>query len=532
MLLINRMKKSLLFRFIAPLILFWTLAGILFFVCVGDSIADFRNIMIEKKLQDLSHEAYSICTEQLFKQMQGYTSTPTAESSSTQKQTLTILEKFFKKNNTTGIVSQKKIEGYTPILTMHLHEPNHLIPSSALNNQQLVTFSIGVTTYYSFTSPFTPWNWRITIIRHESQFPEINRQILIFAAVIFIIIAITALLLISIGERLIRQPIQRIITNIQNGEKPSYSGIDEIEFLSSSICEMMTTLEDQGRTLEAKVANRTHDLASKAKELEHANARLTELDTLKSVFMSSISHELRTPLTSILGFAKVSDKTFKKHFGPLFDNDPELSKRAQVITDNLSIIHQEGERLRRLINNILDLSRIESGQLIWKPSLFSIRDAILESIESARIFFADKPIQLKSTVADILPYLYMDRERFMQVLRNLIENAAKFTTEGEVELIAHESAPGVVRVQVKDTGTGIAPEELSKVFNMFHQTMDDRNVTSGKPTGFGLGLSICKQIIEHYGGVIWVESTPEKGSIFTFELQTAGRSQVPSPKRP
>ncbi|WP_051261006.1 sensor histidine kinase [Desulfovibrio inopinatus] len=523
--LLKRLKKNLLVRLIVPLLLLWTLSGILFFSLIDNSIVNFLDTTIENNLHWLSRDVLFICTKHLDQLTHAQTKHTPEQLQLNQAQALEELAVYFREHNIKGIIAQHMAEGYEPLHATNHPHPNFSIPDSAYKTKNLYNFSLNNTKYYTLTFLFSPWKWRITLINDSTQFTTLNIRVHRIAIAASVILCLTALLMILLAERFIRHPIQNVIASIRKGEKPHYTGVEEIEYLSTAICEMMSTLEDQGRTLEAKVADRTRDLAAKAEELERANSRLTELDTMKSVFLSSVSHELRTPLTSILGFAKISDKTFNKHFGPLYKHDPELAKRARVITDNLAIIHQEGERLRRLINDVLDLNRIESGRLIWKPSLFSVRDAILESVEVAQNIFTDKPVELKYTVADRLPYLYVDRDRFMQVMHNLIENAAKFTPQGEVEVIAHESAPGVVRVQVKDTGTGIAPEELSRVFNLFHQSLYGGDITAGKPTGSGLGLSICKQIIEHYGGVIWAESTVGNGSIFTFELQTAGRSQ-------
>ena len=270
--------------------------------------------------------------------------------------------------------------------------------------------------------------------------------------------------------------------------------------------------------LEQKVEARTKDLIKKASELEEANRRLKELDQMKSNFLSSVSHELRTPLTSVLGFAKLIRKDFAKFFVPLAQGEEKAEKKATRINENLGIIMREGERLTRLINDVLDLAKIESGRFEWRDTVFPVGEAIKQAVQAASGQFVQKPdVKFSMNIPRDLPHIKADPDRLIQVIINLLNNAAKFTEQGHVGVDAVARPDGWIEVGVHDTGTGIPPDDIDKVFNKFHQVTKG-DTLKDKPKGTGLGLAICRQIIERYGGRIWAESKVGKGSKFTFIL--------------
>ncbi|BDQ33963.1 sensor histidine kinase [Pseudodesulfovibrio portus] len=275
-------------------------------------------------------------------------------------------------------------------------------------------------------------------------------------------------------------------------------------------------LADLNRHLEQLVRERTEDLVNKARELEEANQRLRELDEMKSAFLSSVSHELRTPLTSILGFAKLLSKEFGKNFLPLAGDNQHLVGKGVRIRENLAIISHEGERLTRLINDVLDLNKIESGRMGWRDEPLNMNDVISVAANSVSGMFSQTDVRLLTEIEPELPTIEADPDRMQQVLINLLNNAVKFTEQGSVTLRAFPRF-GQLRVEVVDTGTGIHAEDQSDIFEKFHQTVAD-NTMVDKPKGTGLGLTICREIIEHYGGRIWVESEVGKGSTFIFTL--------------
>ena len=273
--------------------------------------------------------------------------------------------------------------------------------------------------------------------------------------------------------------------------------------------------------LEDLVEERTHDLAEKALALENANRALQKLDDMKTIFLSSVSHELRTPLTSIFGFAKLIHKDFEKHFLNFTNFDHDLREKGMRIKQNLQIIELEGARLSRLVNDVLDLHKIESGHMQWKSKRVSVAECIYEALLSVSGQFSDKPdVKLSSSIPDNLPMVLIDPDRLAQVLINLLHNAAKFTQKGRVHISAYSTNISTIRVQIQDSGPGIPKEDLNRIFEKFQQSLVT-DTLGNKPKGTGLGLSISRQILEHFGGRIWAESLLGCGSTFIFELPVA-----------
>ncbi|MYL84467.1 PAS domain S-box protein [Desulfovibrio aerotolerans] len=276
------------------------------------------------------------------------------------------------------------------------------------------------------------------------------------------------------------------------------------------------------RHLREAVKERSGRLAVKAAELEAANLRLQELDRLKSGFLATVSHDLRTPLTSIMGFAKLISRDFLKYFAPFATGHDRLARQAERIASNLAIIENEGERLTRLINDFLDLSKIEAGRAQWRDTQVDVAAALTRAADAVSADFDAKPgVRFTMTIAENLPPLTIDPDRLTQVLVNLLGNAAKFTDEGFVKLHAFVR-DDLLRIELTDTGEGIQRESLEKIFDKFHQAQASDTVEENRRRkGTGLGLAICRQIVEHYQGRIWVESELGRGSTFILELPLA-----------
>ena len=257
-------------------------------------------------------------------------------------------------------------------------------------------------------------------------------------------------------------------------------------------------LEDKSRELEAATA-----------ELRAANERLKDLDKLKDDFVSTVSHEFRTPLTSIRSFSEI-----------VRDNpDLEVEQRQEF----LKIIVQESERLTRLINDILDLAKMEAGQADWEMTEFGPKAVIEQALAAtAGLFGKARHITRETQIADDLSPIRADADRLTQVIVNLISNAVKFCDKerGSVRLEAWEEG-AFLRIDVQDNGIGIAATDLDKIFERFQQAGD---TLTDKPQGTGLGLPICRQILERFGGDIWVKSELGKGATFSFRLPLAAPS--------
>ncbi len=277
-----------------------------------------------------------------------------------------------------------------------------------------------------------------------------------------------------------------------------------VEELPPDLDAIMNILDEasQVRAHSREIEQKSRELEAATAELREANERLRELDRMKDDFISTVSHELRTPLTSIRAFSEM-----------LFE-DPriDLEERKRF----LGIIVNETERLTRLINQILDLAKLESGRAEWTSGDVDLVEVVRESTESLSQLYREKGVQLAMDLPEGGPLVQADRDRLMQVMINLLSNAVKFVPQdsGRVRIVL-ERAAGEVRVAVADNGPGIAPEDQQAIFEKFRQ---GGSVLTDKPVGTGLGLPISRQIVEYFGGRLWVESEPGAGAAFIFTL--------------
>ncbi len=268
--------------------------------------------------------------------------------------------------------------------------------------------------------------------------------------------------------------------------------------------------------------------------------REVEIDRMKTYFISVVSHELRTPLTSVLGFAKLIDKNLQRVIIPLVPAQNRRGWRTLTrIQQNLGIIISEGERLARLINDMLDISKMEAGKIEWRSEETDILHVITTAIASMAAMATQKHLTIRMEEPDEpLPTIQADPDRLTRVVTNLLSNAIKFTDRGEIVVGVRLWKPGetiepfgvrqpgftprppteapYLLVSVTDSGIGIARDDMRKLFEKFVQVGDQQ----GRLPGTGLGLSICREIIEHHGGQIWAESILGQGSRFLFTLPT------------
>jgi signal transduction histidine kinase len=275
---------------------------------------------------------------------------------------------------------------------------------------------------------------------------------------------------------------------------------------------LFAELEAERGALERRVAERTADLVE-------ARAAAEAATQAKSTFLSNVSHELRTPLTSVVGFSKLISKRLSEVVFPVVtSDDPKVRRAMGQVTANLAIIVAEGDRLTTLINETLDLAKIEAGRVEWRSEPVAIDD-VIERAVAATASLLDDPAGTR-LVVDLrpgLPVVTGDRDRLIQVVINLISNAVKFTPSGTITVGARPDRDGL-EAWVADTGVGIAVEDHDKVFEPFGQTGD---TLSDAPRGTGLGLPICREIVEHHGGRLWLESAIGAGSTFRFTLPVA-----------
>jgi signal transduction histidine kinase len=329
-----------------------------------------------------------------------------------------------------------------------------------------------------------------------------NRALLITTAII------TALLVMSGSYIIVRYVIVKPVKHLKEvsdaiaaGELNVRSEIqtgDEFEDLSHAFNRMLRNLV----SMQDRLRNVNADLDHKVDELAQANMALYESNRLKSDFLATVSHELRTPLNSILGFSEV-----------LLTSD-QLNEKQQRWMKN---IQSSGEKLLNLINDILDLAKIEAGKMQVRLSEFSAYDICEGSLTMFRPMAEKKNIDLRGQLETGIPVMRQDSGKLQQILANLLSNAIKFTPEGGRVLLRVESREDKVVFMVTDTGVGIAEDEQALVFEKFRQ---GANPLTREHAGTGLGLSIVKELSKLLGGEVTLQSELGRGSTFTVTLPT------------
>lgn len=271
-------------------------------------------------------------------------------------------------------------------------------------------------------------------------------------------------------------------------------------------------LEQWNATLERTVAQRTAELTTAIDEAEAARAAAEQANRAKSQFLANMSHELRTPLNAIINFTRIIATGAR---GPV--------NSAQI--DYLQRVRHGGEHLLGLINDILDLAKIEAGRIELHEESINVGELLQSVMATASGLLKDKPVELRQAIAPNLPPLFADRTRVRQILLNLLSNAAKFTAWGSITVHAVQT-DGAIEISVVDTGIGIAPEHLTTIFEEFRQIDGE---SSRRYEGTGLGLAICRRLAELHGGRLSVESILHIGSTFIVRLPLIGAHQAVQP---
>lgn len=254
-------------------------------------------------------------------------------------------------------------------------------------------------------------------------------------------------------------------------------------------------LDELNQTLERRIQDRTSTLQATVEQLQ-------EFDRLKSAFVGVVSHELRTPLTSIMS---LSENLLGDLAGPLNEKQKHYASRIQFNAD----------RLKRMLNELLNLSKIESGKMELRPMVLSLQDLLADLVEAFQPLAQRKSIIMDVGSMETIPKVRADRDKLYEVLANLLENAIKFTQSGgTVHIGAQVLDDRHIKMKVSDTGCGISEEHLPRIFDKFYRVQQ----SSGHATGSGLGLAIAKGLVELHGGTLAVESAPGKGSHFSFTL--------------
>lgn len=293
-----------------------------------------------------------------------------------------------------------------------------------------------------------------------------------------------------------------------------FQGIANQIGLSLKNAQLYAELGTLNKELENKVAERTIELSNKSQLLEEAYNNLKEVDKLKTQFLSTMSHELRTPLNSIIGYTQL---ILDRVEGDITEGQKE----------DLERIERNAKHLLQLINDILDLSKIEAGKMQLNISKVELKEAIKQSLSIVSPLIGNKKVIIVDNASEKDIYLLADLQRLEQIIINLLSNAIKFTEEGTITIDCNISIDQTeqkwVTVSIQDTGIGIATENLDKIFEAFKQIED---TSTRKHSGTGLGLNITKRLVEMHGGAIWVESELGVGSTFYFTIPMASSAYI------
>jgi signal transduction histidine kinase len=270
--------------------------------------------------------------------------------------------------------------------------------------------------------------------------------------------------------------------------------------LDRNTIELLTLFAQHAATA-IQEAHLFHLATEQTARLGAVNAELQRANQHKAEFLANMSHELRTPLNSILGFSQL-----------LLEGDGGILTRDQ--RQDVDIIAQNGQHLLVLINDLLDISKLEAGKAQLHRGEVDVEPLISECVESVRSLAKTKKLELSATVSAEVGRVFADGPKLKQVLLNLLGNAIKFTETGSVRVTAERQGAELL-IGVRDTGIGVPPEDAERIFESFQQ---GKSGISGKYQGTGLGLAICRQLVEMHGGRIWVKSPPGQGSTFTFTI--------------
>ncbi len=341
------------------------------------------------------------------------------------------------------------------------------------------------------------------------------------ARTIFLFVELGALLLVTLFLGVVILTITRPLQTLRGWSRRVAAGdlgaeVDEAlptEFddLRQDVSSMVQSL----RSLILLARNKEQLAVDEARRARKAEEVAVAASQTKTAFLSSVSHELKTPLTAILGYAKLVDGRLKKKLLPAMEADcPSVWRDMGRVMDNLSVVVSEAERLSILLSNVLDLTDLETDRFDWEIGPVAAGDVLRDAAASTNGFAKTQGRELLLDIPPDLPPMAGDRGQVAKVVRNLLDNALKFAETGPVRCQA-ALVNDQVEISVSDSGPGVPPEDRERVFEKFTQLGDP---LVDKAQGLGIGLAICRFIVERHGGAIRVESASDQGARFVFSI--------------
>jgi two-component system, NtrC family, sensor kinase len=382
-----------------------------------------------------------------------------------------------------------------------------LRPSAGAAKTATIGRDVDGTKVLSAFQTVQPTGWRVFVEEPLSEaFAPLKATVWRTALLLVAFLALAIVTSVLLARRLVRpiESIQAAAAKIGSGaldDRLEISSRDELGALAEEFNRMAERLQESYSGLERKVQERTRELANALAALDEKSRELEAASRHKSEFLASMSHELRTPLNAISGFAQVLRKQL---FGEI------NAKQDEYLDDILG----SADHLLALINDVLDLSKVEAGQVELKVASFSLREALERGVVMVRERASKDGVQVALAATPDVGTVSGDERRIRQVIFNLLSNAVKFTPTGGAVDVSATRADGEVRIAVADTGPGISPEDQERIFEEFQQT----EAGLAQNEGTGLGLALSKRLVELHGGRIWVDSEPGKGSTFVFTL--------------